>query len=130
MVRASGWFAGVVLVGVAVAGCAGGGSSAIAGKWTKAMAGEGDVVLTIEKNGNASLALPDGRWPAAIDMTGKVAVAGDSLTITADGGPSACPQPAPKYAFAVSGNTLTIGAGSTDPCGARHAALVGTWTKS
>ena len=61
MVRASGWFAGVVLVGLALAGC-GGGSSAIAGKWTKAMAGEGDVVLTIESNGKASLALPDGRW--------------------------------------------------------------------
>ena len=27
-------------------------------------------------------------------------------------GPSACPQPAPKYAFAISGNILTIGAGA------------------
>ena len=129
MRRASGWVVGIVLVGAVMSAC-GGGSSAIAGKWTKAMAGEGDVVLTIASNGDASLALPDGRWPAEIDMTGKVAVVGDSLSITADGGPSACPQPAPKYAFAVSGNTLTIGAGSTDPCGARHAALVGTWTKS
>jgi hypothetical protein len=129
MVRASGWSAGVVLAGLVTAGC-GGGSSAIAGKWTKAMAGEGDVVLMIEKNGNASLALPDARWPAAIDLTGRVAVVGDSLSITADGGPSACPQPAPRYAFAVSGNTLTIGAGNTDPCGVRHAALVGTWTRS
>ena len=34
----------------------------------RGMAGEGDVVLTIESNGKASLALPDGRWPAAIDM--------------------------------------------------------------
>ena len=129
MRRASGWYVGVVLVGLVASAC-GGGAGAIAGKWTKPMAGEGDVVMTIERNGKVSLALPDGRWPADIDMTGKVAVVGDSLTLTADGGPSACPQPAPKYAFAVSGNSLTIGAGSTDPCGARHAALVGTWTKS
>ena len=65
------------------------------------MAGEGDVVLTIE-NGKASLALPDGRWPAAIDMTGKIAVVGDSLSMTADGGLSLSAA-APKYAFAVSG---------------------------
>ena len=130
MVRASGWFAGVMLVGVALSGCGGGGSSAIAGKWTKAMAGEGDVVMTVESNGNASLALPNGRWPADVDMTAKLAMAGDSLSITGDGGPSACTQPAPKYVVAVSGNTLTIGGGNTDPCGARHAALVGTWNKS
>jgi hypothetical protein len=94
------------------------------------MAGEGDVVLTIASDGAASFALPDGRWPADVDMTAKLAVAGDSLTMTGDGGPSACAQPAPKYVIAVSGNTLTIGGGNTDPCGARHAALVGTWTKS
>lgn len=129
MLRTSGWLAGVVLVGLA-AGCGGGGSSAIAGKWTKAMTGEGDVVMTIEKNGRASFALPDGRWPAPVDMTANLAVAGDSLSMTGDGGPSACAQPAPKYVVAVSGNTLTIGGGNTDPCGARHAALVGTWTKS
>ena len=130
MLRTSGWLAGVVLVGLAAAGCGGGGSSAIAGKWTKAMTGEGDVVMTIEKNGTASFALPDGRWPAPVDMTANLAVAGDSLSMTGDGGPSACAQPAPKYVVAVSGNTLTIGGGNTDPCGARHAALVGTWTKS
>jgi len=129
MRRASGWLIGVVLVGLVTSAC-GGGSSAIAGKWTKAMAGEGDVVLTIASDGAASFALPDGRWPADVDMTAKLAVAGDSLTMTGDGGPSACAQPAPKYVFAVSGNTLTIGGGNTDPCGARHAALVGTWTKS
>lgn len=130
MVRASGWFAGVVLVGLVVAGCGGGGSSAMAGKWTKQMAGEGDVVLTIARDGSASFALPDGRWPADIDMTAKFTMAGDSLIVTADGGPSACTLPAPKYVMALSGNTLTIAGGNTDPCGARHAALVGTWTKS
>lgn len=130
MARASGWFAGgVALVVLAVAGC-GGGSSAIAGKWTKAMSGEGDVVMNIANNGTTTFALPDGRWPADIDVTAKVAVSGDSLMVTGDSGPSACAEPAPKYAFAVSGNTLTIGGGNTDPCGVRHAALVGTWTKS
>jgi hypothetical protein len=94
------------------------------------MAGEGDVVLTIAPNGAATLALPDGRWPADVDVTGTLAVAGDSLTLTGEGGPSACAQPAPNYVFAVSGTTLTIGGGNTDPCGARHAALVGTWTRS
>ncbi len=130
MTRASRWLAGgVTLVVLAVAGC-GGGGSAIAGKWTKTMTGEGDVVMNVANNGTATFALPDGRWPAEIDVTAKFAVSGDSLTMTGDSGPSACADPAPKYAIAVSGNTLTIGGGNTDPCGARHAALVGTWTKS
>lgn len=128
MVRASGWLIGVVLVGVAVAGC-GGGSSALAGTWTKSMEGEGDVTLTIAGNGAATLALPDGRWPAAIDVQATMTALGDSLTVTNDSGPSACAQPAPKYVVAVSGNTMTIGGGNTDPCGMRHAVMVGTWTK-
>ena len=117
----------VVLAFVVLVGC-GGGSGALAGTWTKTMAGEGDVTMVI-KGGTAEIQLPAPRWPADVDMTVKVTASGDSITITEDAGPSACTQPAPKYSFAAQGNQLTVSGGNTDPCGARHAALVGTWTK-
>ncbi|MFZ5624498.1 MAG: hypothetical protein ACOY71_08710 [Gemmatimonadota bacterium] len=115
-----------VLVIVA-AGCAGAGP--VAGTWTKSMAGEGDVKLIVDRGGKAKVELPSPRWPAEVDMEMKMTVKGDSLHLGSDSGPSACGQPAPAYTFTVQGDQLTIGGGNTDPCGVRHAALVGTWKK-
>jgi hypothetical protein len=130
MARSSGRIAfALILTSLVIAGC-GGGSSKMAGKWTKSMEGEGDVVLTIDGKGAASFALPDGRWPAPVDVQSMLTMQGDSLTIASETGPSACAQPAPKYVVAISGTSMTIGGGSSDPCGARHEVLVGTWTKS
>ena len=118
----------LALVG-ALAGC-GGGGGALSGKWTKTMSGEGDVVMNVAAGGKATVELPEGRWPGEKDWTATLAVAGDSLSIADEGGSAACGKPAPKYAVKVENNTLSIGGGGSDPCGARHAVLVGTWTKS
>jgi hypothetical protein len=93
------------------------------------MSGEGDLKMVVQ-GGKAKFHLPDGRWPADVDVEAKVRMVGDSLVVSGDTGPSACKDPAPKYAVAVSDNTVVISGGSSDPCPARHAVLVGTWTKS
>lgn len=127
MTRASGSV--LVMAGLlALVGC-GGGGGALAGTWTKPMSGEGDLKMTVQGN-SARLELPSPRWPAEVDMEVKLRMVGDSLEVSGDKGPSACKDPAPRYAAAVSGNSLTISGGSSDPCPARHAVLVGTWTKS
>jgi hypothetical protein len=118
---------GVVLVGLA--GCEGGGG-ALAGTWTKSMSGEGDVKMTVGGGGAVKVELPSPRWPADVDVEAKLRMVGDSLEVSGETGPSACKDPAPKYHVAVSGTSMTIGGGSADPCPARHAVLVGTWTKS
>jgi hypothetical protein len=114
----------------AMAACGGGGGGALAGKWTKAMSGEGDVQLDVASSGKATVELPAPRWPDEGDWTAKFSLAGDSLSISDESGPSACGKPAPAYVAKVEGNSLTISGGGSDPCGARHAVLVGTWTKS
>ena len=119
----------VLVAGVAMfAGC-GGGAGGLAGTWTKPMSGEGDLKMVVQ-GGKAKFHLPDGRWPADVDFEAKLRMVGDSLEVSGDTGPSACKDAAPKYAVAVSGNTVAISGGSSDPCPARHAVLVGTWTKS
>ena len=115
---------------VCVLGACGGGAGGLSGKWTKAMSGEGDMVLDVGSGGKATLELPAPRWPNEGDWTAKLSLAGDSLSIADESGPAACGKPAPKYAAKVEGNTLMISGGGSDPCGARHAVLIGTWTKS
>jgi len=110
--------------------CGGGGGGALSGTWTKTMSGEGDVTMTVGGGGKTTFELPAPRWPEEHDLTATLTLAGDSLTIADEAGPAACGKPAPKYAVKVEGNALTIGGGGSDPCGARHAVLVGAWTKS
>jgi hypothetical protein len=121
----------VLAVTTVVAGCGGGGGAgSIAGDWTRSMSGEGDVTLRVESGGRATMELPAPRWPEATDWSAKLTVAGDSLAISEESGPAACGKPAPTYVVKVEGKAMTIGGGGSDPCGARHAALVGSWTKS
>lgn len=122
------WHLGVLVAGTIVAAACGG-SGGLAGTWTKPMSGEGDLKMVVQ-GGRARFHLPDGRWPADVDFEARVRMVGDSLTLQGDTGPSACKDAAPKYAISTSGNTMTISGGSSDPCTARHAVLVGTWTKS
>jgi hypothetical protein len=119
----------VLLASACVVAACGGGGGGLSGQWTKAMSGEGDVVLDVKSGGKATVELPAPRWPETNDWTATFSLAGDSLTISDEGGPSACGQPAPKYAAKVEGNALTISGGGSDPCGGRHAVLVGTWTR-
>jgi hypothetical protein len=119
----------VVTAACLLAAC-GGGGGALSGTWKKTMSGEGDVTMTVGGGGKTTVELPSPRWPDEHDVTATLTLAGDSLTITDEAGPAACGKPAPKYAAKVEGNALTISGGSSDPCPARHAELVGTWTKS
>jgi len=115
----------------ALTACGGGGSGGLSGKWSKSMAGEGDVTMDVGSGGKATVELPSPRWPEEHDVTATLAFAGDSLAITDESGPASCgkDKPAPRYAAKVEGNSLMISGGSGDPCPARHAVLVGTWTK-
>jgi hypothetical protein len=115
-------------MGCALGAC-GGGAGGLTGTWTKAMSGEGDVVLDVQSDGKSIVELPAPRWPEASDWTARLSLEGDSLSIADEAGPAACGKPAPRYAAKVEGNALTIGGGGSDPCGARHAVLVGTWTR-
>jgi len=117
------------MAGACVLAACGGGGGGLSGQWTKSMSGEGDVVLDVKSGGKATVELPAPRWPEANDWTATFTLAGDSLAISDEGGPSACGQAAPTYAAKVEGNALTISGGGSDPCGGRHAVLVGTWTK-
>lgn len=119
----------VLVAGMMALTACGGGGGALAGTWTKPMSGEGDLKMTVAGS-KAKFELPSPRWPADVDVEARVRMVGDSLEVSGDTGPSACKDPAPRYAVAVSGNTVTISGGSSDPCPARHAVLVGTWTKS
>jgi hypothetical protein len=120
----------LAMAGTCVLAACGGGAGGLTGKWTKPMSGEGDVVLDVGSGGKAVVELPAPRWPETSDWTATLSLAGDSLSIADEAGPSACGKPAPKYAAKVEGNTLMISGGGSDPCGGRHAVLVGTWTKS
>ncbi len=127
MSNATHWrFVTAALAALALAGCGGGGP--LEGTWTRTMSGEGDLTMTVS-GGKASFALPDGRWPDPVDLTAAVKLDGETLSVTDEAGPAACGKPAPTYTAKVEGTSLTIGGGGTDPCGARHAVLVGTWTK-
>lgn len=120
----------VLVAGACVlAACGGGGGGGLSGQWTKTMSGEGDVVLEVGAGGKSTVEMPAPRWPEPKDWTGTLRLVGDSLTISDEGGPSACGKPAPTYVAKVEGNALTISGGNSDPCGGRHAVLVGTWTK-
>lgn len=119
---------GVVgLLGMLVlAGCGGGG--ALDGTWARTLSGEGEVTMTV-KGGKATFQLPEPRWPAADDLVAKVALSGETLTLSEESGPSACGKAAPAYTAKIEGATLVISGGSGDPCGGRRTALVGTWEK-
>jgi hypothetical protein len=115
----------------ALAACGDRGAGGLAGKWSKSMAGEGDVTMNVGAGGKATVELPSPRWPEEHDVTATIAIAGDSLAISDEGGPAACgkDKPAPRYAAKLEGKSLMISGGSGDPCPARHAVLIGTWTK-
>lgn len=120
----------LAMAGTFVVAACGGGAGGLSGKWTKSMSGESDVTMDVGSGGKATVELPAPRWPEEHDVTATLTLAGDSLSIADEAGPSSCGKPAPKYAAKVEGNTLMISGGSSDPCSARHAVLVGTWTKS
>ncbi len=107
------------------------GSRRLAGTYTRSLYGEGDIQMTLASNGGLRLSLPSPRWPDSLDLDGKVTVKGDTLYFGKDSGILSCKEKEARYLVSQSDAGMTISRlGDADPCGARHAALVGTWNKS
>ncbi len=108
----------------------GGEASKYAGTWTRDLYGEGEVKMDLAANGDMELMLPDPRWPAEVDMKGRAAFAGDTITFKADTASSPCQTADARYVISRTDDELHIAGVGMDNCGGRRAALVGTWTKS
>ena len=112
-----------------VAACGGEGSQ-YAGSWTRELHGEGEVKMNLASNGDMELMLPDTRWPAEVDMKGRAAFRGDTITFGADTSAFACQTADARYVVSRTEDELHIAGLGMDGCGGRRAALVGTWKKS
>ncbi len=108
----------------------GGEASKYAGSWKRDLYGEGEVKMTLASNGDVELMLPDSRWPAAVDMKGRAAFKGDTITFAADTAGSACQTADARYVVSRTDDQLHVAGLGMDSCGGRRAALVGTWEKS
>ena len=121
------WLA--VAGGVAgVVGCAGAGGK-YAGIWSRELYGEGTVVMSFGNNGMVQVTLPQGdRWGGRT-IEGKVTFKGDTLVWGDDSGTFTCKAPGAAYVLTMSEGKLGVDGVGADPCGARHAALNGEWSK-
>ncbi len=113
-----------------LAGCGGGETSKYSGNWSRDLFGEGEVKMSLEKNGTVALMLPSPRWPDSVDMKGKANFVGDTLLFRADTAGSACQTADARYVVSRTEDELHIAGVGMDTCGGRRAALVGTWKKS
>lgn len=113
--------------GLALAAC--GGSGSYAGNWKRDLYSEGEVRMEIGRDGTVALMLPAPRWPDSVDYKSKAAFKGDTLVFPADTSAAACQNGEAKYVLNKSGEGLAVAGIGFDPCGGRHAGLVGAWTK-
>ena len=61
--------------------------------------------------------LPDGRWPAAVDMKGRAAFKGDTITFAADTAGSACQTADARYVVSRTDDQLHVAGLGMDSCG-------------
>ena len=125
---------GVHVLALAVAllsfAACGGEASKYSGSWQRDLYGEGEVKMNLASNGGLELLLPSPRWPDSVDMKGRAAFSGDTLTFKADTAGSACQTADARYVVSRTENELHIAGLGMDSCGGRRAALVGTWNKT
>jgi hypothetical protein len=119
---------GMALALVGLAGCAGGGGK-YSGTWSRDLFSEGTVEMSIGSDGTVKVTLPAGmRWDGK-SIEGKVAFKGDTLVWGADNGTFSCDSAAASYVLQTADGKLGVAGVGVDPCGARHAALEGEWSK-
>ncbi len=109
-----------------VVGC-GGDAGKYAGSWKRDLYGEGEVRMRLTSNGGLELMLPSPKWPDSVDIRDRVDVLGDTLVFKADTAASPCRTGDARYVVSRTEDTLRIAGIGADNCGARRAALVGTW---
>ncbi len=108
--------------------CAGGGGK-YAGNWARELYGEGTVEMSIGSDGSVQVTLPQGdRWGGRT-IQGKVSFKGDTLVWGEDTGTFTCKAPGAAYVLTLADGKLGVDGVGADPCGARHAALNGEWSK-
>jgi hypothetical protein len=112
---------------VAVAAC--GGAGKYAGSYKRELYSEGDVLMKLGSDGTVELTLPAPRWADSPNMTGKAAFKGDTLVFPADTAIK-CAAAEARYVFSANGEEVQVSGVGMDACGARHAALEGSWKKS
>ncbi len=119
---------GVVGAVAGVFACGGGGGK-YAGHWSRELYGEGAVEMSIGADGSVEVTLPQGdRWGGRT-IAGKVSFKGDTLVWGEDSGTFTCKAPGAAYVLTMAEGKLDVDGVGADPCGARHAALTGTWSK-
>lgn len=110
-------------------GC-GGDAGKLAGTWRRDLYSEGEVRMHVGSDGKMELMLPSPRWPDSVDMRASMVMKGDTIIFQADTTASACQKSEARYMATKTADQLQIAGVGMDPCGSRHAGLVGTWTKS
>ncbi|HXE58689.1 MAG TPA: hypothetical protein VNK43_11865 [Gemmatimonadales bacterium] len=105
------------------------GRNGLSGTYTRTLYGEGELRMSMRGN-TLAMELPSPRWPAEVDIEGPFRMRGDTLIFDDAAEALGCKAPDARYLVRRQEDTLNISGLGMDPCGARHAALVGTWTKS
>ena len=127
------WTAGVRPAGVIVALALVGsltacGNNKYAGSYSRELSNEGQVEMTLGSNGAITVKLPEARWGGRT-IESRTQLKGDTLVFGEDTGTFTCNKPGAAYVLTMESDKLVMDAVGMDACGARHAALNGTWSK-
>ena len=119
-----------VLGFLALTACGGPGGK-YAGNYKRDLYGEGEVQMKLASDGTVEITLPSsGRWADNPTMKGKAAFKGDTLVFPAHTAGAKCANAEARYVFSKSPEDLSVDGIGMDACGARHAALEGSWKKA
>jgi hypothetical protein len=117
-----------VLAVLAVSAC-GGAAGKYAGNYKRDLYGEGQVQMKLAGDGTVELTLPSPRWADNPTMKGKAMFKGDTLVFPPDTAGAKCANAEARYVLGQNADELTVAGVGMDACGARHAALEGSWKK-
>jgi hypothetical protein len=119
-----------VLGFLALTACAGMGGK-YAGNYKRDLYGEGEVQMKLASDGTVEITLPSsGRWADNPTMKGKATFKGDTLVFPPDTAGAKCANAEARYVFSKTAEDLSVDGIGMDACGARHAALEGSWKKA
>jgi hypothetical protein len=120
----------IALLGLlAATGCAGPGGK-YAGNYKRDLYGEGEVQMKLAGDGGVEITLPSPRWADNPTIKGKATFKGDTLVFAPDTAGAKCAAEEARYVFSQNADELNVAGVGMDACGARHAALEGSWKKA
>jgi hypothetical protein len=119
----------LAVLGVFAVTACGGAGGKYAGNYKRDLYGEGEVQMKLAGDGTVEITLPSPRWADSPTMKGKATFKGDTLVFPPDTAVAKCANEEARYVFLKTAEDLSVAGVGMDACGARHAALEGSWKK-